>query len=401
MSIFLKTISVAEAISIVRRIAPRAESEKVPLASAYLRVLAEDVRADIDIPGFDRSSVDGYAVRSADTTGAGESIPSMLSLAGRIAMGMAGDGKVGPGICYYVPTGGEIPEGADAVVMVEYTELAAETVLIKKPVAPGENMVAKGEDFSQGQVVLGQGRKLSPQDIGALAAVGVAHVPVTKMPKIGIISTGNELVPVTSVPGKGQVRDVNSYLCGAFVESRRCRAVHYGITKDTRDALGAVLDRAVRECDAVLVSGGSSKDDRDFTARMIADTGEVLAHGIALAPGKPTIIGRSGNIPVIGLPGHPASTFVVLVVIVRRLLDAILGEEGSPIPPVKAVLTQNIPSARGREDYVRVALEGDKATPLFGKSGLLNTLVRSHGVVMVPAGSEGFERGQEVEVLLW
>jgi molybdopterin molybdotransferase len=325
----------------------------------------------------------------------------MLTLTGSVAMGTATDAKLAPGECIYVPTGGEIPAGADAVVMVEYTELAAETVLVRRPVAPGENMVARGEDFSHGQIVLGQGRRLSPQDIGALAAVGCAGVPVTIPPKIGIISTGNELVQVTTIPEKGQVRDVNSYLCGAFAESRGCRAVHYGITRDTRDALGAVLARAVKECDAVLISGGSSKDERDMTARIIGDTGEVLAHGIAIAPGKPTIIGRSGSIPVIGLPGHPASAFVVLVVIVRHLLEAISGEETVPVATARAVLTQNIPSARGREDYVRVALEMGKATPIFGKSGLLNTLVRSHGVVMVPAGSEGFERGEVVEVLLW
>ena len=401
MSFFLETISVADAISIVQDMATRIGIEKLPLVSAHGRVLAEDVRADIDIPGFDRSSVDGYAVRSDDTAGAGESIPAMLTLAGRVVMGESAGTALKQGECIYVPTGGEIPAGADAVAMREYTEAAAETILVKKPVAPGENIVTRGEDFARGEVVLWHGRRLSSQDIGALAAVGCASVPVSRVPRIGIISTGNELVPLTSIPGKGQIRDVNSYLCGAFAESRGCLPVHFGITRDTREALGMVLAGAVRECDAVLISGGSSKDERDMTSQIISETGKVLAHGIAIAPGKPTIIGKSGDIPVIGLPGHPASAFVVLVVIVSRLLEAISGEKAMPLPTARAVLTQNIPSVRGREDYVRVALDGGKATPLFGKSGLLNTLVRSHGVVMIPAGSEGLERGAEVEVLLW
>jgi molybdopterin molybdotransferase len=226
-------------------------------------------------------------------------------------------------------------------------------------------------------------------------------VTVAKKPVVGIISTGNELVPSTVLPGPGQVRDANAPMLAAWLAEYGCVPRMYGIVKDEHGEFAAVLDRAVPECDLVLLSGGSSKDDRDMTARVIADKGEVLVHGIALAPGKPTIIGRINNKPVFGLPGHPASAFVVLVAIVRPLLDTMLGQEKTLLRTVRASLSINIPSQRGREEYVRVRVEKGIATPLFGKSGLLNTLVQSDGLIRIPAGFEGLEQGSEVEVILW
>lgn len=220
------------------------------------------------------------------------------------------------------------------------------------------------------------------------------------MPRIGIISTGNELVPVVETPGPGEVRDANSYLAGAFVTERGCHPVYFGIVRDDRAVLKRAISSALERCDAILVSGGSSKDERDNTAAVIAELGEVLVHGIALAPGKPTIIGTARERPVIGLPGHPASAYVVLVAIVDHLLAAMRQTTVSR-RTVRARLTQNIPSTRGREDYVRVSLSGGEATPVFGKSGLLNTLVQSEGLVRIPASSEGFEVGEDVEVILW
>jgi molybdopterin molybdotransferase len=226
-------------------------------------------------------------------------------------------------------------------------------------------------------------------------------VTVAKKPVVGIISTGNELVPVTAVPGPGQVRDANASMLAAWLSEYGCIPRIYGIVKDERAAFEAVLSRALPECDVVLLSGGSSKDDRDMTAGVIAGTGEVLIHGIAIAPGKPTIIGRIAGKPVFGLPGHPASAFVTLIAIVRPLLDKMLGQKKPLLRMVTATLAENIPSQRGREEYVRVRLENGRATPLFGKSGLLNTLVKSDGLVCIPAGYEGFEKGSEVGVILW
>ena len=401
MSLFLHVVPVSDAIAMVRRLAVRTEPEKVPVEDAFCRVLAGDVRADVDIPGFTRSVVDGYAVRAADTTGAGDAIPSMLTSSGRIAMGATTDRRVGAGECTYVPTGGILPDGADAVVMIEHTELFGDNVLVRKPVAHGENVLFYNEDFAQGEIVLTAGRRLSAQDTGVLAAVGCVMVPVARMPRIGIISTGNELVPVSEIPRAGQVRDVNTYVVSAYVRDHGCIPVVYGIIHDDREPFRAALTRAVAECDAVILSGGSSKDDRDMAAAIIAEQGEVLIHGVAIAPGKPTIIGRCGTVPVIGLPGHPASAFIVLLVIGRHLLTGMTGETGTVPVMIPATLALNVPSARGREDYVRVSLKDGIATPLFGKSGLLNTLVKSNGVVRVPAESEGLETGSTVEVILW
>jgi molybdopterin molybdotransferase len=401
MSLFLQVVSVSAAVAEVRNLAVRCGDEPVPLIEALHRILAEDIRADGDIPGFTRSIVDGYAVRAADTTGSSDSIPSMFPLCGRVAMGASAGIPLRLGECIYVPTGGILPEGADAVVMIEHAEQIGKEILVKKPVAHGENVLFFNEDFSSGDVVCKRGRKLSPQDIGVLAAAGCIDVPVVRIPKIGILSTGNELVPVNVRPLPGQVRDVNSYVVASFVREQGCTPIFYGIVRDDREALRSAISNATAECDAVLISGGSSKDDRDMVAAIIREEGAVLIHGIAISPGKPTIIGRYGNIPVIGLPGHPASAFIVLVAIIRYLFAGMTGDTDSGVRSVHATLGQNVSSSKGREDYVRVAVRDGIATPLFGKSGLLNTLVKSTGVVRIPAESEGLETGTLVEVIVW
>jgi len=401
MSIFLKVVPVSEAVAAVLRIARHPVQETVPLEHAHGRVLAENVRAGADIPGFDRSVVDGYAVRASDTIGAGEAIPAMLRVKGRVEMGSGVPAPIRPGESVYVPTGAVLPVGANAVAMVETAEQVGDEVLIKKPVAQGENVLWHNDDFSKNDLVLAKGRRLFAQEIGMLAAVGCPMVTVFGMPVIGIISTGNELVPVAQVPESGQVRDSNSFMIGAFVQEHGCTPKYYGIVRDDQNALRATFRRAVAECNAVLISGGSSKDERDLAAALISELGEVIIHGIAIAPGKPTIIGRAGTTPVIGLPGHPASAFIVLVAIVRRLLDAMTGDTHPGEVKIPARLAQNVPSPKGREDYVRVVVDAGVATPLFGKSGLLNTLVKSNGVIRIPAESEGLEAGAQVEVWLW
>jgi molybdopterin molybdotransferase len=401
MTLFFRTVSVEDAVKAARSVAVPMQDEEAPLTAAYGRVLASDITADIDIPCFTRSTMDGYALAAADTIGASESLPAMLRLAGRVGMGGTADMPVTPGTCVYVPTGGAIPRGADGLAMVEVTESIGEDVLVKRPVAVGESIMVRGEDFAQGSVVVCGGTRLSARDIGALAAVGTTRVPVRKQPLVGIISTGNELVPVSDVPAGGQVRDINSYLIGAYLSSQGCIPEYYGIVRDERSALRSVLVRALDRCDAVLLSGGSSKDDRDMTADLIRDSGEVLVHGISIAPGKPTIIGRARGKPVIGLPGHPASALVVTLVIVRPLLFAMTGEREHDLLTRPMVLAENIPSVKGREDYIRVRIHDGRAYPEFGKSGLINTLVRSDGLVRIPAGMEGLEEGEVVEVILW
>jgi molybdopterin molybdotransferase len=401
MARFLTVVPVDDAVAAAVGLARTVDVETVMLENAGGRVLARDIATDADLPGFARSTVDGYAVRAAETVGASESLPSILRLKGRVAMGAGAPFDLRSGECAYVPTGGEVPVGADAVVMVEYAEIFGDEVLIGHAVAVGENVVLPDEDFASGEVVVQAGRRLSPQDIGALAAVGKSTVEVRRRPVIGVISTGNEVVPVETVPGRSQVRDVNSYLCRSFCQERGCETRFYGIVRDEAGALRASLERAAVECDAVLVSGGSSKDDRDMGARTIAELGEVLVHGIALAPGKPTIIGRVGTIPAIGLPGHPASAFVVLLVIAGPLLAGLTGDGTDRSRRIRGRLAENVPSARGREDYVRVTVRGGMVRPIFAKSGLLNSLVRADGLLPVPAGREGYETGDDVEVLLF
>jgi molybdopterin molybdotransferase len=402
MSMFLHVVAVADAVVSAVRIAPDPVTEEIPAEYAPGRVLCADVIAPEDIPGFDRSVVDGFAVRAEDTTGSTEALPALLQCTGRVAMGQSDDGLlVTHGTCIYIPTGGVLPAGANAVVMVENTDEAGDTVLVKRPVSHGENLLMHDEDYRRGAVVLPAGRRLSPQDAGVLAACGKISVTVSKKPVVGIISTGNELVPVSVTPGPGQVRDANASMLAAYLREYGCTPQLYGIVADEREAFMTVISRALTECDVILLSGGSSKDDRDMTAGVIAEKGEVLVHGVALAPGKPTIIGRIDSKPVFGLPGHPAAAYVVLFVIVRPLLDRMLGLKKSPLRTTKAVLGDSLPSQKGREEYVRVRLEDGIAYPLFGKSGLLNTLVTGDGLVCIPAGCEGMEKGSDVEVILW
>ncbi|OPX69122.1 MAG: molybdopterin biosynthesis protein MoeA [Methanoregulaceae archaeon PtaB.Bin056] len=401
MSMFLRTVPVEEAIRAATGFAYQPAKEQVPIEEAGGRVLAEPIAADIDIPAFDRSVVDGYAVRARDTTGAGEAIPSLLTLSGAVRMGVAPDFTVRAGGCAYIPTGGALPAGADAVVMIEHSEIIDDQVLVKRPVAAGENLIRKGEDFARGIPVLLQGCRLTPPDIGVLAAVGCHTVPVFTCPSIGVISTGNELIPVRETPTGSKIRDSNSVMIGAYLRLAGCRATLYGVIPDDRRSLQEALEKALSRNEAVILSGGSSKDDRDLCADIIGQLGEVLVHGVAIAPGKPTIIGRCQGKPVLGLPGHPASALVVLDRIGRPLLAAMTGEKAQRVCTRHAQLAQNIPSVRGREDYVRVRLDGDRAIPLFGKSGLLNTLVQSDGLIRVPAVREGLEKGETVEVIMW
>ena len=284
--------------------------------------------------------------------------------------------------------------------MIEYCEELDDQILIQRPVAPGENVISRGEDFGSERVAVHAGTWISSRVSGVLAACGASTVPVSSRPRIGIISTGNELVPVDARPAGAQIRDVNTWLCAGFIREQGAIPVSYGIIQDDARSLAQTLDEALRTCDAVLISGGSSKGDRDICADIIASRGEVLIHGIAISPGKPTIIGRADEKPVIGLPGHPASAYVILLVIVGELLRGMTGRNQSA-PHIVARLKVPLRSAQGREDYIRVILEGEYAVPVLGRSGLTNTLVQSDGLVRIPGPVEGYEAGEMIEVILW
>jgi len=354
--------------------------------------------------------MDGYAVRARDTFGASDAVPAFLSVAGHVAMGEVFPGAVGPGQAVGVSTGGVLPDGADAVVMVEYTEEADGELAVQKGVASGEHVLRAGDDLRRGELLVARGRRLRPQDVGALAAFGLVDVPVHRRPVVGILSTGNEIVTARAALRPGQVRDVNAHALAAQVRRAGAEPRGYGIARDDEAELRARLVEMLDACDAVLLSGGSSVGVRDLTARVIADTGgELLFHGVSVRPGKPTILARAGGRPILGMPGVPVSALIIFEVFVRPLIRRLGGErlEVAAEWPARrrARLARRMASIAGREDYLRVRLvERDGATwaePLLGGSASLATVVRADGLVVVPANVEGIAEGDEVEVRVY
>jgi len=387
---------------------PSPRQERVPLDEALDRVLAEDLLSPTDLPAFPRSTMDGYAVRAADTYGASEGLPAYLTVVGECLMGQAPTVSLALGQAAVIATGGMLAPGSDAVVMVEQTQaVGADTVEVLRAVAPGENVIQVGEDVRQGDRVLPRGHLLRPQDLGGLAALGIVEVAVVPRLRVGIISSGDEVVAPDQEPGPGQVRDVNTLTVAALTRRLGHLPVPYGICKDDLAALHAVARRAWDECDVVILSAGSSVSTRDMTAEVIAALGEpgILVHGVSLRPGKPTILAVAGGKPVFGLPGNPVSCMVTYDLFVTPALHHLTG---CPRPPaehqVRARLTKNVASAPGRVDYVQVRLEerdGELwADPVFGKSNLIYTLVRSDGMVKVELDKGGLVAGELVAVTL-
>ena len=380
-------------------------SETVPLDEAAGRVLVEDVCAAEFVPDFDRSTVDGYAVRAADTFGCSDAIPAILPLAGEVRMGEGADVALTPGSCVAVPTGGALPRGADCTIMLEYTEDYGDgTIGVFKPGAPGMNVIFRGDDVKPGKVILRKGRTLLPQDVGALAAVGCTEVPVTRRLRVGVISTGDELVPPSETPGPGQVRDVNAPMLAALLRDFGAEPVHYGIVVDDAALLRETMARAARECDAVLVSGGSSVGVKDAVCAIIEALGELLLHGIAIKPGKPTILGRTRDgKPLAGLPGHPVAAYFVARLFVLPLLGQLTGRDMTEYT-VAARLTESVNAHHGRAQIMPCRLVRTdaelQAVPVHSKSGLITQLAGADGFFIIPRDCEGLPAGAEVAVTL-
>jgi molybdopterin molybdotransferase len=382
----------------------RMEYEPVALMGALNRVLARPVIAAEDVPGFDRSTVDGFAVCAADTFGCSPSIPAVLTLQGEILMGQAAPQTLAPATCMTIATGGALPGGADAVVMLEYTEDYKDgTIGILRPIAPGGNLIFQGDDVRRGQAIMAAGRKLHPHDIGTFAALGYDTVLVSKRPRVGIISTGNELVEINAKPQVGQVRDVNSWLLTADVLAAGGEPIRYGVIPDNEDDLLKAASQAAATCDLVLISGGSSVGTRDITVKTIESLGDVLLHGIAVKPGKPTIIGTLGQTPVFGLPGHPVAAHFIFECFVLPLINKMLGAARLQ-HMITATLTEAVSSNHGREEYLPVCLsegiDGLLATPVYGKSGLITKLRDTNGYIRIPRDCEGIAGGDLVQVVL-
>jgi molybdopterin molybdotransferase len=407
---FLKLTRPEEALNTFLDSIPESlEAERIRTEQALGRVLLNDVVAPTPLPPFARTTVDGFAVRAADTFGASPGLPVYLTVAGEVLMGTDTDLKVEEGKAVLIHTGGMLPTGADAVVMVEDTQSISELELeVLKPVAAGQNVLQMGEDVQPGEVVIQGGTRIRTQEIGGLMALGFTEVEVAEIPRVAILSTGDEVVPPAEEPEPGQVRDINSYTLSALVERAGGKPVRYGIIPDNAEDLETIAKQAHAEHQMVLITAGSSVSERDITADVIAKLGEpgILVHGIALRPGKPTILSLCGDVPVVGLPGNPVSAVVVAGLFVTpaiRKLQSFRGPEW--VSTINASLQTNVSSSAGREDWLPCRLvvtpDGVEAEPVFGRSNLIFTLVRADGLVRIPAASTGIDSGERVEVRLF
>jgi molybdopterin molybdotransferase len=407
---FFRVVSTDEARAHIRSIEP-VGVETISVRNASGRVLAKGIKAPADLPHFHRANMDGYAVRAADTFGASASTPAYLKLGGSIEMGQAVRQVLRKGQAMRIATGGMLPPGADAVVMVEHTdEVGDGTVEVHRGVAPWEHVLRIGEDVTRGSEVFPPRMRLRAHDVGALMGLGILRVRVFRRPRMGLISTGDEIVPPDRSPRPGQVRNINQYSLAAMAEEAGAVVADYGVVADRSDKLRRALARALAENDVVFLSGGSSVGTKDLTTDVITSfpRSEVIFHGISVAPGKPTILARALGKPLVGLPGHPVSALVIFELFGAPLLRVAGGETPAsafaPRRVTRARLSQNVASQAGREDYVRVRVVEDDgariARPLPGKSGAIFNLVRADGLVRIPASAEGLDDGAEVEVIL-
>lgn len=413
MSSFLRVKTAEEVLEILAGFEPL-EPEEVDLTAACGRVIAEDACSGEPLPHFRRATMDGFAVRARDTFGASESLPSLLHRAGEVLMGEAASGVLGPGGACGIPTGGMLPEGADAVVMVEYTSfLDTDTLEVTRPAAPGDHVLEVGEDVAEGEVLFPRGRRLRPQDVGMLAAVGHSRVKVYRRPRVAVVSTGDEIVPVASpsVP-PGKIRDVNTFTLAGLVEEHGAVVGLRALVDDSLETLVATCRSAIDDHDVVLLSGGSSVGVRDYTLRILEHFpgAELLVHGVAIRPGKPTILARIGKKIFWGLPGQPVSALMIGRIFVNPCLERLQGITRSPGDPagggtVSGVLVRQAPSVHGRTDYVPVVLSAREGTvlvtPLFGKSAMIGILAKAHGYIVIPEHVEGLEQGTPVTVHLF
>jgi molybdopterin molybdotransferase len=384
------------------------DMEEIATPDGLGRVIAKPYSAPHPLPSFIRSSVDGYAVRATDTYGASDAQPDYFQLIGEVKMGEATPITLLSGQCSLIHTGGMLPAGADSVVMLEYTQATQlNEIEVLRAVAKGENVLHIGEDVRTGEVVIPGRVRVRPVEIGGLMSLGITKIQVVRKPRVAVISSGDEIISPERELGPGKVRDINAYLLSALVTEAGGLPINYGIIPDQEAVLFEVADRSWNECDLVIITAGSSASVRDLTAGVIKKLGQpgVLVHGVNIKPGKPTILGICNTKPVIGLPGNPVSAYVSASLFVVPAIEHLLGLTNPRIQPVVyARLTTNIPSQAGREDWVAVRLQTVAgvltAEPIFGKSNLIFTLVRSDGLVRIASDVNGLESGSTIQVFL-
>jgi molybdopterin molybdotransferase len=385
---------------------------RVSIADSIGMICADDVTSGEDLPQFARSTVDGYAVAAEDTFGASEAMPAYITLLKEIFMGESPEVLLSRGNACKIPTGGMLPEGSDSVVMFEHVQKVDESMIeVLRPVVPGENVIQPGEDVKKGEIVLRKGRRIRPQDIGACAGIGLTELNVYKRLRASIISSGDEIVPAEASPALGQVRDINSYVLAAMLSSEGALPLRKGIFRDDYAALRAVVESSLNDSDLIVLSGGTSVGTKDMIARIVDDIGNpgIMFHGVSLKPGKPMIGGLIGVVPVFGLPGHPAAVSVCFDVFIRPVLARLSGLRekfpGYGRSMIKAKISKNVSSSPGREEHIRVMIEaredGPWAVPILGKSGLIATLVKADGTIVIPLNINGVEAGEVVDVRLF
>ena len=407
-------ITVEKALELLLQYAPfkRPSLINLPLGESYGSVLSVDIVSPEDLPSFSRTTVDGFAVNAADTFGSTEGMPAYLNIKAEIRMGDQPNVVLKKGEAAKISTGGMLPQGADAALMFEHMQQVDEKMIeVMKPVSPGENIIQAGEDAKRGETILRRGHRLRPQDVGALAGLGITSIQVYKRPKISIISTGDEIVPVDQPVKPGQVRDINSYTLSGMISDSYGIPERKGIFRDEYEIIRGVFEESVRESQMVLISGGSSVGARDLTAKIINGPGEpgVLFHGVSLKPGKPTIGGIVQGIPVFGLPGHPAAVAVCFGLFIRPVLEILSGCAENRFEKEKRVISarmaKNVSSSPGREEHIGVMLEERNgeiwAAPLLGKSGLITNLTHADGTAVIPLRMTGIREGDPVEVRLF
>ncbi len=388
------------------------EAESVSIDDSYGRVLSREITSPEDLPGFNRSTMDGFAVHSADTFGASDTMPVYLEVKGQVLMGEKPRISVQRGEAVQIPTGGMLPAGSDSVVMFEYTNMVDGSIVeVMKTLSPNENIIRADEDVKKGEMVFQGGRRLRPQDVGALAGLGILEVDVFKKPVVSIIGTGDEVVPPDKPLSIGKVRDINSYNLAGLIAGCNAVPLKKGIIKDDLQKLRNAVKESISQSDMVLITGGSSVGTKDYTAQVIDELGEpgVLFHGVAMKPGKPLIGGIVNGVPLFGLPGHPAAITVSFETFIDPLLMRMSGERPFLHIPsrrkLKALFSRNLASSTGREEHIRVSVEKRNgalwAVPVLGKSGLVRTLVQADGIVIIPMTKSGIYEGEEVEVRLF
>ncbi len=405
--IFFQIVTPAEALArLFEHLPAGPRRERINLDDALGRVTATPLVSPENSPAFARSAMDGYAVRAADTYGASEALPSFLTVDGEVPMGAAATRPLHPGTAQIIHTGGMLPPHADAVVMVEYTQpVDATSVEVLRPAAPGQHVIQAGEDLAAGDVLLPAGHQLRAQDLGVLAALGITEIDAAVRPVVGVLSSGDEIVPADAHPAPGQVRDVNATTLAALARQAGAEVRDFGVAPDIRAELERRTREALDRCDLVVISAGSSVSTRDMTADVISGLGQpgVLAHGIAVKPGKPTIVALADGKPVFGLPGNPVSAMVVFGLVVAPTIRQLLGAAPAGDPPRRrARLARSLASQTGRIDFVPAALDqrDDEwwATPVLGPSNLIATLVRASGLIRIPLDAGGLPEGAWVDV---